>query len=263
MDEVRENPKAVVLGGWSPAYESIAHKNLVIDWCSDLSQMEGCNETDIFFAKILPGLSSGKFKKVLVSSESFSKTFPGLEWLPCTVDVKSVVAKDPLKFPGKNFGLFTYPHHRKNVVTQSIVAQAFGTLHCNSYFPKSYVRNFLKPGKYQSWDLPTKDILYNTMAGMDLGLCCFFTETFCYGAIEYILLGVPVLVSSLIPFAQDLGSDNICVANEITDPLYLHARIIMLFEDYNRKKITDKLLESVIPMLERHKKIATEVIGGL
>lgn len=263
QDEINENPRTIILGGWSKSYETINTKNLMISWCSDISQMESCNETSLFYDKILPGLNTGRFKKVFVSSEKFAEFFPGLEWLPCTVDVDSVVAKDPIKLDGRNFGLFTYPHHRKNVALQSLVAQKLGTLHCNSFFMNSYVRNFLQPGKYQSWGFPETNDLYNIMAGMDVGLCAFFTETFCYGAIEYMLLGVPVLLSSLIPFIEYIDSPvRQCISLDITNPVAV-SRSIREILDQDKIKLGISLRKSALKFIERHNKLATKVLGVL
>jgi hypothetical protein len=175
---------------------------------SDMSKQEislACTSMDM--------LEAGRVDFIVFLSRSWWRIFdhPRLYHLPHAVHL-SAGARPPNPAPRKDrtthVGLFIPTTHRKNIAHQIAALQGRDDvfLHTNVEFPYHQLLQRLKiPHKVHPWLSPARH--RRVVAGLDLALQVTHreVESFCYGALDPMLHGIPTLVSRTI--ADNFGLD--------------------------------------------------------
>lgn len=230
----------VILGGWNPElFPQLCMKrnNVSIMLCSSLGQMELSIVEPQFLNQIISLKKRGHVSSVIVgSSEVFMAYYYSVDnmtLMPYPIELEEFAGFDYNKKTFADVGLFMPSHGRKNIMNQ-----IYGTILADLRMKQE--------NRIESITLKTNNDINTTVIKVDklgwldrkkylkklkqlkVGLHVTFTESFGYGALDYMLVGVPVLVSTTVAYNLELPStlnNNMMVINcdsarEISEKIY-------------------------------------------
>jgi len=201
-----------VFGGWSNEYRVTMEREVgtfAHSWHSSLTQLEQSNEYDIL-SFIFELVKEGRYRYIFTSCPDFAKVIGRAvgnrvaRWLPDTIDTSRFEGVEPKDLgEGFHIDVFMPGHHRKNLLPQLIASANVGALlHANTFISRSeWYKWFIEAHRVQCLEhsFMPDEFYFRFIAGMDVGVQVSFAESFCYYAVERMLLGVPVLTSTIVP----------------------------------------------------------------
>jgi len=204
--------KKVILGGWEPSfYPTLCERRngVSVLLCSSLGQMDMSLIEMDYLAQIVSLKHKNIVDSVITGSievyYAFRSLIPGLIWVPYPVDLQEFHNFEYKSKGSYDVGFFLPSHFRKNI--------------SNQLYAVSYAKELMKESndKLKSVTVTTnipklkipgvsvfekgwmrRSEYLRIIKSMRLGLHVTFTESFGYAALDYLLSGVPVLMSSTV-----------------------------------------------------------------
>lgn len=204
-----------IFGGWVPNVYPLLFRwlnqrdeqgpKIAVLNCSSLGQMEMAQVEIGYLREMMQFAADGVIDYVFLGDEDAAICFddqPGVRYFPYPIRIElfdQFQLKFAAKIPGA-VGLFSPAHYRKNLVNQMMGCKLANdalkgnpsiTLHSNLQLEMGGVQK-----QFWGW-LPRPDF-FRKIAEMQTTLHCGFTESFCYAALESIMLGTLPILSPVI-----------------------------------------------------------------
>lgn len=201
----------VILGGWAPDFYRVLvqrRNGVSVLLCSSVGQMELSRVEMSYLSDIVELKDKNHIDKIITGSPevyiAFRFTIPDLMWMAYPVDMSEY---DSFKYKTKpiNYvGFFMPMHYRKNIYNQM-----YGISEANYQLKnEKKTMNLIEVKTNGDLNIPGVNVTktgwmerekyLSTIKDMKVGLHVTFTESFGYGALDYLLNGTPVLMSSTV-----------------------------------------------------------------
>jgi glycosyltransferase involved in cell wall biosynthesis len=283
------SPKLLILGAWVPYYAPLiehikknSRTKIALSWHSNFSQMELSldHEMDMFLG-VSSLLKAGKIDYLFMSDEEDSALLkhtinPNIFWLPdfLDMDFTKQASKLPMSSDAFKVSLFAFPTSRKNLLAQVAAVRAVNKaiLYTNDLVRPRQRQNINYAQFFNSINVNhvncgwmTKEKYYSTMVSMDVGLQVSFAETFSIVTAEHMALGVPCLVSSMVPVLKNNPAltENLLIRNANSAKEMAHKLSILRDNPDLRNNLGNICKEHIMGLNDRHKTAAVSMIGTL
>ena len=244
----------VIIGGWNPKlYPTLCRRrnNVSVLLCSSLGQMELSRVEPQFLNQIIALKSANHVDSVIFGSPEVYMAYyyvvEDIELMTYPIDMNEFRDYDYSKKSFSDIGLFLPAHGRKNFMNQ-----IYGTILADLKLreDKKLTSITLKTNQDVSAQIIKIDKLgwmernkyLKTLKKIKLGLHVTFTESFGYAAMDYLLLGVPVLVSTT-------------VSTNLKLPMGLNQHLLVLNHD-SAREIANKIVAIVDMDEEEYKHLS-------
>lgn len=210
-----ESADLYIFGGWVPNVYPLLFRMLnerdergpqiAVLNCSSLGQMEMAQVEMRFLQEMMQFAADGVIDYVFLGDEDAALCFddqPGVRYFPYPIQT-DMFDKHRGIFEAKlpsSVGMFSPAHYRKNLINQimgcKLANQAINdippiTLHSNLQLEVGGVQK-------QFWGWLPRVQFFQKISEMKTTLHCGFTESFCYAALESIMLGTLPILSPVI-----------------------------------------------------------------